>query len=58
MSKLTNLGTFGGDLPTLECDSCEMRFSLCWDRSPVYTEPEYCPFCGEEITEIQWTENP
>jgi len=56
MCILTNMGNFGGDTPELECDNCDMRFSLVWNRNPVYTEPEYCPFCGDEVEEIIWEE--
>lgn len=53
---LRNIGTLGGELPTLECDGCDMRFSIVWDRNPVYEQPEHCPFCGEEVVEIVWEE--
>lgn len=56
MAMLTNLGTFGGELPTLQCSECDMRFSIVWDRNPIYDKPEYCPFCGDEIEAINWEE--
>lgn len=52
MCILTDLGTQGGDMPVLLCDSCDMQFSVVWNRSPVYSSIEYCPFCGEEVEEI------
>jgi len=42
----------GIDIPQSHCDSCDMRFNLCWNRNSVYDKPEYCPFCGEEIEEV------
>lgn len=40
------------ELPENKCSECEMTFSLCWNRNPLYTEPQYCPFCGEKIEEF------
>lgn len=34
------------------CDSCEMTFTMYWNRNPIYDRIEYCPFCGAEIEEI------
>lgn len=42
----------GMDIPESHCDSCDMRFNLCWNGNPVYDKPEYCPFCGDEIEEV------
>ena len=42
----------GMDIPESHCSGCDMRFNLCWNRNPVYEKPEYCPFCGEEIEEV------
>ena len=39
------------DDPWSECSSCDMRFQLFWQRTPAYDHPEYCPFCGDEVTE-------
>lgn len=43
-----------GNIDDIEftCDSCEVVFTLYWNRNPVYTRIEYCPFCGEEIEEV------
>jgi len=35
---------------TTECGVCEKRIKLDYDEST--SEPEYCPFCGEELTDI------
>jgi hypothetical protein len=37
--------------PWSECSSCDMRFQLIWQRNAVYSGPEFCPFCGEEVEE-------
>lgn len=42
----------GMEIPESHCSSCDMRFNLSWNRNPIYQEPEYCPFCGEEIEEV------
>lgn len=42
----------GMDIPESHCSGCDMRFNLCWNRNPVYDKPEFCPFCGEEIEEV------
>jgi hypothetical protein len=54
MCVLTNVGYFGCELPTLECSECDTRFSITWNRNPIYDQPRYCPFCGEEIEVIVW----
>lgn len=51
MATLT-LSNDGSELPESHCSGCDMRFNLCWHRNPIYNEPEYCPFCGEEIEEV------
>ena len=42
---------FGRDDVESHCSECDMRFSLFWNRNPVYDAPQYCPFCGDEIEE-------
>lgn len=42
----------GMDIPESHCSSCDMRFYLSWNRSPIYDEPSNCPFCGEKIEEF------
>lgn len=32
----------------VQCDSCEMIFTIIFNRNPVYDQPELCPFCGED----------
>jgi NAD-dependent SIR2 family protein deacetylase len=54
MCVLTNVGEFGGDLPTLECSECDTRFSIVWNRNLVYDQPQYCPFCGDYVNDIEW----
>jgi hypothetical protein len=39
----------GEEVPELQCDSCETRFNITWQRNLIYNKIEYCPFCGEEI---------
>jgi len=56
MATLTNRGNFGTDRPHLQCDECEMIFSITWNPHPVFDTPEFCPFCGEDADEIVWTE--
>lgn len=56
MCILQNLGDMGGELPNLQCDSCDMVFSIIWNRNLIYDQPEYCPFCGDEVEEIIWEE--
>ena len=37
-----------------ECSSCESSFDVSYVQQFVSQElPQYCPFCGEEIEEIQ-----
>ena len=37
-----------------ECSSCESTFDVSYVQQFVSQElPQYCPFCGEEIEEIQ-----
>jgi uncharacterized paraquat-inducible protein A len=56
MCILQNLGNMGNDTPHLQCDGCDMVFSIYWTRNLIYDQPEYCPFCGDEIEEIIWDE--
>jgi len=32
----------------VECDNCEASFEI-HDKWQVSPEPEYCPFCGEQL---------
>lgn len=41
------------DLPESHCDSCDMRFYICWNRNPLYSQIEYCPFCGGDVDEVE-----
>ena len=43
----------GFELPDNQCSECDMRFNIAWGRNPVYEDIEFCPFCGEEIDEIE-----
>lgn len=37
-----------------ECDECESTFNVNYDQELVSDEyPEFCPFCGERIEEVQ-----
>ena len=56
MTTLTNIGSFGGELPTLKCSACDVQFNLCWNRQPGIDGPEFCPFCGQDVDEINWEE--
>lgn len=40
------------DIPESHCSECDMFFNLCWQRNPIYTKPEYCPFCGDAVENI------
>ena len=42
----------GMNLPESHCSECDMRFNLCWNRNPLYDQPQYCPFCGDAIEDI------
>ena len=36
-----------------ECTNCESYFDLSFEENLVSQEPEYCPFCGEVIEEME-----
>lgn len=36
----------------LECSQCESKYILEFDEDAVMDSPETCPFCGEEIDEL------
>lgn len=36
-----------------ECKGCESYFDLSFEESLVSQEPEYCPFCGEVIDDME-----
>ena len=39
---------------TVECTSCESSFDLVYVQQFTSQElPQYCPFCGEEVEDIQ-----
>ena len=44
---------YGDDRPWLKCSSCETVFQVVWNRTPVYDNIEYCPFCGDEIESFE-----
>lgn len=37
----------GDELPTITCPECDMVYTVIWNINPVFTETDYCPFCGE-----------
>ena len=39
--------------PELTCDSCDANFHLYWQRSLIHTKVMYCPFCGDEVEEVE-----
>lgn len=41
------------DLPRSLCLECDASFYIAWDRSLLIEDIEFCPFCGEEIDEIE-----
>ena len=39
---------------SVECNECESSFDILYMNEMVSQDmPQYCPFCGEEIEEIQ-----
>ena len=39
---------------TADCSNCESTFGVDYVEELVSEEyPEYCPFCGEQIQEVQ-----
>jgi len=37
-----------------ECEGCGVEYNLQTDMD---IEPEFCPFCGEPVNEINWEYN-
>lgn len=35
----------------VQCRECEVVFTLFWQRNAWTRAVEYCPFCGEEVTD-------
>ena len=35
----------------IDCTNCESEYFLKYYLEKVMNEPQYCPFCGEEIEE-------
>lgn len=36
----------------VSCPNCESQYAIDFLLSSVNGTPEYCPFCGEEIPEV------
>ncbi len=37
----------------VECDGCDVTYSVVFNVNAIYNKIEYCPFCGDEIHEIK-----
>jgi hydrogenase maturation factor HypF (carbamoyltransferase family) len=33
------------------CPECDTNFEVVWNRTPFYSDIQYCPFCGVEFSE-------
>lgn len=49
MANMRLVGDFNA--PEMECDACDVRFTLYWQRKAYTTQVSFCPFCGEEVDE-------
>lgn len=38
---------------TFECSSCGAEYTIRYDRLDNTDEPIYCPFCGEDIDNLE-----
>jgi hypothetical protein len=54
MSVVITLSDQGMDMPNSHCSGCDMNFALMWQNNPIYKQPEYCPFCGEDIEDYTY----
>lgn len=50
MTTMRLVGEF--NQPEMQCDDCDVRFTLYWQRDGIHDKVEYCPFCGEEVEEV------
>jgi hypothetical protein len=41
----------------ISCPNCESQYAVDFIMSNVNGDPEYCPFCGEEIPEENTDDN-
>ena len=39
-----------------QCTGCDMVYFVVYHNNPAYQGIEYCPFCGNEIDEIETCE--
>jgi hypothetical protein len=56
MSKMT-ISEDGQSDPEHTCELCSVTFSISWYRNAYTTRIQYCPFCGSEITEVEYEPN-
>lgn len=49
MAKLLNFSPDG----EVQCDACDAIFTLHWQRRIDIDRVEYCPFCGDDIEELE-----
>lgn len=36
----------------VECNNCEVKYTLTYDKEEVEDKPEYCPFCGDLVEDV------
>lgn len=48
MAVLTNVGD-----DEVQCSECDVVYAVIFQRNVVYDRVEYCPFCGDEIEDVE-----
>jgi primosomal protein N' len=36
----------------IECNNCEVKFTLTFDKEEIEDSPDYCPFCGDLVEDV------
>ena len=39
---------------TIFCNHCDASYSVSYEMDSEFYTPTYCPFCGEEITDLDY----
>lgn len=39
---------------TILCNSCDASYSVSYEMDSEFYTPTYCPFCSEEITDLDY----
>lgn len=36
----------------IECNNCEVKYALTYDKEEIEDKPDYCAFCGDLVEDV------